>query len=55
MKVPLLLLAAAVSAASAFKTYGWGTGENFDLDSYIRFEGALVIRDDEEEEVTSDG
>ncbi len=55
---PLAVVAVSVAAlassvapgASAYKTYSLSTGENFNLDSFSRFEGALVARDEEEEE-----
>ncbi len=56
----LLLATAALTAAlsapaRAYKTYSLSTGENFGLESFLRFEGALVIRDEDEEEVRPDG
>ncbi len=47
--VPALLL---FPTARAYKTYGLSTGKNFVLEDLTRIEGALVIRDEEEEEVS---
>ena len=46
--VMLLLLA---GGSGAYKTYTLSTGENFSLDQFLRFEGALVARDEDEMEV----